>query len=149
MSGRTFPPYGVGPAVWGPYFWTTMHIVSLGVSTKPSAEEQEGIRKFYESLQIVIPCPVCKNHYGEAIKAIPLRTESRDALVEWVYDIHNRVNEQLGKPQMSWEGFIGAMQSLGPPVRTSLGGPGPTPWLLLGIGLGVAGTFGTLRLLRR
>jgi hypothetical protein len=124
-----------------------MHIVSLGSPTRPSAEEQEGIRKFYESLQVVIPCPVCKNHYKEALKLMPMRTESRDELVEWVYDIHNHVNDQLGKKQMPWEGFIEAMQSLSAPNAPATGNT--LQWVILGIGIGIAGTTGYMRLLRR
>ncbi len=141
---RKFPPYGVGPAVWGPCFWTTMHIVSLGVSATPSAEEKEGIRKFYESLQVVIPCPHCRSHYKEALVARPIRLETRDDLVEWVYDIHNYINVQLGKPELPWDGFISVMRAL-PNTKESTG------WssLILGMGLGALGTFGIMGYLRR
>ena len=152
MSGRIFPPYGIGPAVWGPYFWTTMHIVSLGSPAAPSTEEKEGIRMFYESLQIVIPCPICRTHYKEALATIPIRLGSRNELVEWVYDIHNHVNEQLGKPVFPWDSFIATMRALGPPGRAD-GGALPDSMgvstlvpLLLGIGLGIAGTAGYMRL---
>jgi hypothetical protein len=154
MAGpqKKFPPYGIGPAVWGPCFWTTMHIVSLGVSTAPSAEEQEGIRKFYESLQVVIPCPLCRSHYKEALIAMPLRTRSRDELVEWVYDIHNYINQQLGKSQMPWEGYIAKMQSLAS-TATASSGESRMPFLFLGIGVGlavgIAGSAGYLRFMKR
>jgi FAD-linked sulfhydryl oxidase len=148
MSGRIFPPYGIGPAVWGPYFWTTMHIVSLGSPAAPSTEEKEGIRMFYESLQIVIPCPICRTHYKEALATIPIRLGSRNELVEWVYDIHNHVNEQLGKPVFPWDSFIAAMRALGPPSPSPSTAVEGSPWvpLLLGIGLGIAGTAGYMRL---
>jgi len=139
---RTFPQFGVGPAIWGPYFWTTMHIVSLGVSKQPTAEEQEGIRSFYESLQVVIPCPICREHYKEALKSIPIQTSSRDAVVEWVYDIHNVVNTTLGKPQLSWDGFIKSMRDLpkkGVVVKTPAFPHVPT--LLVGIIVGAAGMY--------
>lgn len=128
-----------------------MHIVSLGSPASPSTEEKEGIRMFYESLQIVIPCPICRTHYKEALVTIPIRLGSRDELVEWVYDIHNHVNEQLGKPVFPWDGFIAAMRALGPPPNAggaateSAVGSVLVP-LLLGIGLGIAGTTGYMRL---
>jgi len=109
---------------------------------------------FYESLQIVIPCPICRTHYKEALVTIPIRLGSRNELVEWVYDIHNHVNEQLGKPIFPWDGFIAAMRALGPPNAAAGGAAeGSTVGsvlvpLLLGIGLGIAGTTGYMRLRR-
>jgi len=143
---REFPPYGVGPDVWGPCFWTTMHIVSLGVPVSPSAEEQQGIRAFYESLQVVIPCPICREHYKQALVAMPLRLQSRAELIEWVYEIHNYINEQLGKPSLSWEGFIAHMKSLSSngsagSNRDLSRGNGSVAPLLLGVGLGIGLTL--------
>ena len=127
-----------------------MHIVSLGAPVSPSAEEQAGIRAFYESLQVVIPCPVCREHYKQALVAMPLRLQSRAELIEWVYEIHNYINEQLGKPSLSWEGFIAHMRSLS--SNGSSGGNGSSgnnsiAPLLLGVGLGIALTL-VLRPLR-
>lgn len=126
-----------------------MHIVSLGAPVTPSAEEQAGIRAFYESLQVVIPCPVCREHYKQALVAMPIRLQSRAELIEWVYEIHNYINAELGKPSLSWEGFIAHMQSLA--SNGSSGGNnssgssssssrGMAP-LLLGVGLGIGLTL--------
>ena len=126
-----------------------MHIVSLGASPSPSKEEQEGIRAFYESLQVTIPCPICKEHYKQALVALPLRLQSRAELVEWVYEIHNYINEQLGKPSLSWEGFIQHMQNLGSSSSSSSskGLDVHNGFLLLaGIGIGVFGMAAYSRL---
>lgn len=139
-----------------------MHIVSLGAPVTPSAEEQAGIRAFYESLQVVIPCPVCREHYKQALVAMPIRLQSRAELIEWVYEIHNYVNAELGKPSLSWEGFIAHMQSLA--SNGSSGGSGSSGSssssnngsssrgmapLLLGVGLGVGLTLALRPLLSR
>jgi hypothetical protein len=121
-----------------------MHIVSLGAPVSPSAEEREGIRAFYESLQVVIPCPVCREHYKQALVAMPPRLQSRAELIEWVYEIHNYVNEQLGKPSLSWEGFIAHMQSLASGNggnNSSNNSSGSIGTLLVGVGLGIGLTL--------
>jgi hypothetical protein len=125
-----------------------MHIVSLGAPATPTKDEQEGIRAFYESLRVVIPCPHCRNHYTQALSSMPIRLQSRADLIEWVYEIHNYVNQQLGKPSLSWEGFITHMQNLRatPAAEQSLGS---VPLLLLGLSLGIVGTLIGSRLLRR
>lgn len=103
---KPFPPIGMGPEVWGPIFWTTMHIVSMGYPEKPSNEEQTAAANFYNSLATVIPCPICREHYAFILKDMPVETTSRTALINWCFTIHNKVNEKLGKSAISWEQFI-------------------------------------------
>ncbi len=143
MATPVFPPIGMSPSVWGPIFWTTMHIVTLGYSHTPSEQEKEGVRQFFESLTIVIPCPICREHYGTFLKASPPATESRDTLIFWLFTLHNRVNEKLGKPAISFEQFIANMVALSKESHVKL--PCTTQpsqaaaYLLLGGVLGFAG----------
>jgi len=107
-----FPPIGMSPSVWGPFVWTTMHIVSLGYSATPSQEEKQAATQFYESLQIMIPCPICREHYGQFLKETPPAVQNRDTLIRWVFNVHNKVNVQLGKPERTFEQFIADMRAL-------------------------------------
>ncbi len=115
VSPPTFPPIGMGPETWGPLFWTTMHIVSLGYApTTPSAEERAGAAAFYNSLKTMIPCPICREHYAEFLAEEPVEsaTGSRDALIDWVYRLHNKVNVRLGKPALPFDAYIQNMRAL-------------------------------------
>jgi FAD-linked sulfhydryl oxidase len=112
MSLFKFPPIGMSPSVWGPLFWTTMHIVSLGFPTNPTDDEKEAASAFFSSLQFMIPCPICKEHYASFLKGMPIATQSRDTLINWVFDLHNKVNQQLGKPAISFEQYISNMSTL-------------------------------------
>jgi hypothetical protein len=117
-----FPPLGMSPAVWGPIFWTTMHIVSLGYPAKPSEEDKAGAIAFYNSLAQVIPCPICKTHYKSFLTKSPVEAavESRHDLIHWVFDIHNDVNEQLGKRRISFQEYVKYMQALAAAPNTKL-----------------------------
>jgi len=126
-----------------------MHIVSLGSPVAPSSEEKEGIRSFYESLQVVIPCPICREHYKEALHAKPIQLNSRAELIEWVYEIHNYINVQLGKRSYSWEEFIAHMKSLSKSSAAGVQGSFTPLGLLVGVGLGIAGTLFVSRLYRK
>jgi hypothetical protein len=123
MSGGIpkFPPIGMGPDVWGPIFWTTMHIVSLGYPASPSKAEQTAAIAFYQSLTEMIPCPICKVHYRAHLAESPVESavESRDALIFWVFTLHNKVNAQLGKREITFQEYIQNMNALasGGPVR--------------------------------
>ena len=137
---NTFPPIGMSPAVWGPIFWSTMHIVSLGYSRTPTEDEKRAATQFYESLAYVIPCPICKEHYRHFLKEIPPTVDHRDALIQWVFTIHNKVNEQLGYPVITFEQYIQKMRNLSAQNTVSLGGQTNVSWILatcIGIGVGI------------
>jgi hypothetical protein len=77
-----------------------MHLAALGYSNSPTLPEKRAAKEFYESLQYMIPCPICKTHYAEFLKQYPLTPslDSRTDLFRWTVQIHNAVNESLGKP---------------------------------------------------
>jgi len=142
---KRFPPMGMSPAVWGPIFWSTMHIVTMGYPPEPSDEQKAGARSFFESLASVIPCPICREHYAHFLKETPPDTTSRDTLVEWAFNIHNKVNEQLGYRQITFEQFVETMRLLASKhsislVDTATNGYNPIMFgVALGIVIGVGG----------
>jgi len=105
---------GMPPAVWGPLFWNTMHVVSLGYTNNPSQDEQTAVIQFYKSLEFVIPCPICRAHYSKFLKEMPVENNvtNRDTLVKWLFDLHNKVNKQLNKSVITWEQYIAHIKNL-------------------------------------
>ena len=110
----TFPPMGMSPDVWGPIFWHTMHIVSLGYNPQPSKQEQEDAIRFYTSLQTMLPCNICRTHYSEYLREMPVEhaVKSRDDLIYWVFQLHNKVNQNLGKRTYTFDEYILSMRKL-------------------------------------
>lgn len=117
-----FPPLGMSPAVWGPIFWTTMHIVSLGYSQTPTPQERDAAVQFFESLKYTIPCPICRTHYSAFLETMPVRkaVTSRNDLVFWVFTLHNAVNTKLDKPAITFDQFVQHMQDLAAQSYTRL-----------------------------
>jgi hypothetical protein len=148
MESKTkqrFPALGMSPAVWGPIFWTTMHIVSLGYSATPTEEERSAAIAFYNSLSSTIPCPICKTHYRAFLAQSPVESavSNRHDLIHWVFELHNNVNEQLGKPRITFDAYIAYMQALAASPRTtfpSVSTPSLTTLAL--VALAVAGVAG-------
>ena len=89
------------PIVWGPFFWHTMHIVALGYAKHPTYTDKKCAKEFYESLTFLIPCSVCREHYKEHFASNPITPflDSKEDLLKWTIDIHNKVNKLLNKPQ--------------------------------------------------
>ena len=91
------------PQVWGPFFWHTIHIVALGYPSEPTYVHKKAAKEFFESLQVLIPCPVCREHYAEHLQKAPLtpHLDSRTDLFKWTVVLHNAVNKSLGKPEFA------------------------------------------------
>ena len=91
------------PSSWGPFFWHTIHICALGYPLKPSYAHKKAAKEFFEALTFLIPCPICRDHYVEFLKQMPISPflDKRDDLFKWTVALHNKVNESLGKPQVT------------------------------------------------
>jgi hypothetical protein len=91
-----------------------MHIVSLGYNPEPSKQEQDDAIRFYTSLKSMLPCGICRTHYAEFLQEMPVEQAvgSRDDLIYWVFQLHNKVNVNLGKRPLSFDQYIQNMRIL-------------------------------------
>lgn len=98
----------VPPEIWGPVFWCTLHLVSMGYPETPTYSEKRAAKEFYSSLIYLLPCPECRSHFQEIFQVMPVDTwlDNRASLTEWVWMLHNRVNERLGKPTLTQSEFF-------------------------------------------
>ncbi len=88
------------PNVWGPFFWHTIHITAIGYPKDPSYGHKHAAKEFFESLQFLIPCQVCREHYKKNLQLLPVgpHLDRREDLFRWTVNLHNDVNKVLGKP---------------------------------------------------
>lgn len=82
------------PSIWGPPLWAEFH----RLCRFPTPGTRNAVKAFIER----IPCLLCALHYGELIGQYPMPPSDRD-LFAWSVFIHNQVNKDLGKPQVSLE----------------------------------------------
>ena len=103
------------PSVWGPFFWHTMHIVALGYSKNPTYTDKKCAKEFYESLAFLLPCSICREHYKGYLQEKPISTflDSRTDLIKWTIQIHNKVNQMLGKPEWTLEEVLSYYEKVG------------------------------------
>lgn len=91
---------------WGPAGWQFLHSVTFSYPTNPTVQEKEQFKQFFQQLKYVLPCPSCREHYADGIeKTVPIDKylDSRESLTQWLWKLHNSVNERLGKPTVSYE----------------------------------------------
>lgn len=115
----------IPPEVWGPFFWHTIHITALGYPTNPSYAHKKAAKEFYESLQLLIPCPICRDHYKEHMIKHPLTPylDKREDLFRWTIMLHNDVNKMLGKKEFSEVQALEHLQRLGTRGRSPIWTP--------------------------
>ena len=135
------------PSSWGPFFWHTIHIVALGYPQSPSYSHKKAAKEFYESLTFLIPCPVCREHYVEYLREMPISPflDRRDDLFKWTVELHNRVNVKLGKRKYTEMEAIQFYTRLGASTRSPVVTPddfaeADLRAMIKGLGLGVAAT---------
>ena len=91
--------------VWGPGAWLFLHSVTMTYPERPGEMEKQFYKNFFANLGNVLPCPRCREHYNENLADSPIEghLNSRRALVEWLIEMHNRVNEKNGKPTYNYD----------------------------------------------
>ena len=85
---------GLCPKSFGPYFWGAFHLACL------AAIDKEALKTFIETYQMVLPCFGCRVHFSQLLAEHPIPDSDQ---FRWSVDIHNIVNERLGKPIVTYE----------------------------------------------
>jgi hypothetical protein len=82
---------------WGPSGWILLHSIAYNYPNKPTKEEQNIYKNFYLSLKYVLPCKYCRESITQYYEELPIDTylKSTKKLTEWIYKIHNKVNDKL------------------------------------------------------
>ena len=96
------------PQVWGPHGWFFLHSITMAYPEQPTSLEKKNYLQFFRALPNVLPCEVCRKNLKNHIANLPIEPAlyNRQTLVEWLINIHNMANIELGKPIMSYEQVI-------------------------------------------
>ena len=100
--------------IWGSSLWFSLHTISMNYPNYPNNEDKMNYKDFFVSLKNVIPCTVCKKNYIRHLKENPIdkKLNTRKDLVYWLIDMHNMVNAEIGKKQMSYDAVIQKYESI-------------------------------------
>tara|TARA_B100000963_G_C22370075_1_gene555499 strand:+ start:56 stop:523 length:468 start_codon:yes stop_codon:yes gene_type:complete len=93
--------------IWGPYFWFTLHTITLAYPDNPTYHDKRRYNDFFVSVQYILPCPKCREHYKQHLDNFPISIslDNKESLVIWLFNLHNQVNISLKKPIMEYEAF--------------------------------------------
>lgn len=92
------------PDIWGPPAWKFIHLLTLNYPNKPSFEDKYNYKEYILSLQKVLPCDTCSNHFKNKIEQSNFDNilQSRETLFEWFVDVHNSINKENKKKEWTY-----------------------------------------------
>jgi hypothetical protein len=99
----------ITPEIWGPHGWKFIHYVALAYPAKPTSEQKNEYKVFFESIQNILPCGMCSYNYKKHLKELPIDDkvlENNITLLKWTIDMHNKVNVQNGKREYNSEEVV-------------------------------------------
>lgn len=84
---------------WGPSGWQFLHTLTFIYPENPSFNDKVKMREFISSLCFILPCKYCRLSFTKYISSLPINDylDSRTTMIEWLYKIHNKVNNKLRK----------------------------------------------------
>ena len=95
----------LNPDIWGPKYWFVLHTIALSYPKTPNTLTKKKYYDFIQNLPIFLPIPEIGNTFSTFLDKFPVTPylDSRDSFVKWTHFIHNKVNNYLGKPELSMQ----------------------------------------------
>lgn len=94
----------VHPKVWGSSLWRSLHTMAACAPESLDDDEQTAFRNLIEGLVFTLPCSACKINLDTKLEKKELTLEdlaTRKGLSKFLFETHNKVNEDTGKSTMS------------------------------------------------
>eukprot|EP01147_Barroeca_monosierra_P010723 gene10723-2813_t len=77
--------------------WAFLHTLAAYFPETPSTAEQENMKQFIELYIQLYPCGYCGDTSWQDMMRNPPRLQSRQEFARWMCEMHNEVNDRLGK----------------------------------------------------
>lgn len=100
---------GMQTAIFGPVFWTSIHLVSFNYPVKPTAEQKRQYKEWLLATGNVLPCRYCRDNFGKNVETALEGADydsafaSRDSFSRFCHRLHQQVNIMLNKPNRAYE----------------------------------------------
>lgn len=91
------------PKNWGPSSWKILHVLAYTYPEIANYETQVNIEKFIASFSELLPCNSCKDDFKKYVQKYPVKSKTRESLIQWTVDLHNSVNKKLGKKLLTYD----------------------------------------------
>lgn len=107
---------------WGPFLWTILHTFAEKLGRQSieimASDEALEIVLILRGVEHIMPCEKCRLHYHEYLKKNPIDEFSkrrgeilRQAVRQWLWRLHEAINERNGAPSFPIEDLSTKYQS--------------------------------------
>src|SRR4030042_2311143 len=92
---------------WGPVLWRLIHLQAISYPDSPTEDDKQAARPYFAALSKFLPCPECMGHFQALLSELPIEPHlvSCKQLTDWTHELHNRVNQRLGKAEITRQEF--------------------------------------------
>ena len=89
----------------GTFYWFVLHTIALTYPTTPNETIKKKYYDFIQNLPLFIPVSTIGNQFSALLDKYPVTPylDSQQSFVKWMHFIHNKINVQLDKPELSME----------------------------------------------
>ena len=94
---------GISPDFWGKQAWHFIHSIALNYPENPTEDDKNNYILFLNSLEYVLPCPICGYHFKQNMELTPPKLTNKTDFFNWTVDMHNEVNKSNNKPIITYE----------------------------------------------
>ena len=96
------------PSTWGPHYWFFLMTLALSYPDNVNAVTKRKYYDFITNLPIFIPNAEIGNKFSHLLDKYPVSPylDNRDSFVKWVHFIHNKINNLLGKEEISYNAAL-------------------------------------------
>jgi len=92
------------PIIWGPHYWFVLYTIALSYPLHINECTKKKYYDFITNLPLFLPVPDIGGVFSKFLDAYPVTPylDSRESLSKWVHFIHNKINNYLGKPELTY-----------------------------------------------
>ena len=90
------------PKNWGKEQWIALHTHAACASDILTEDEKAAWQNMLESFPFILACKSCCKHFDAMLEQFPVTDEvlhSKQSLSHYLFQLHNKVNKRLGKPE--------------------------------------------------
>lgn len=131
---------GLNQYTWGRQGWHFIHAIALSYPQEPTSEQKQAASDFINSLKIILPCVFCAENFTKKVEEYPPKLDNAKDFFEWTVDIHNMVNKEHDKKELTYEEALkefekNSEQNLNPRIKLEVDNKVAIPMVAAGSGV--------------
>jgi hypothetical protein len=92
------------PSIWGPPFWFFLMTLAISYPLKANDVTKKKYYDVINNIPLFIPHPKIGNNFSILLDKYPVSPylEGKDSFLKWIHFIHNKVNVEIGKDEITY-----------------------------------------------